>query len=51
MPWNSSKARLTALLLFAVIITSVAGCGRIRLKNGIALVSDGRAESESHEVS
>jgi hypothetical protein len=28
MPWNSSKARLTALLLFAVIVASVAGCGR-----------------------
>jgi hypothetical protein len=28
MPWNSSKARLTALLLFAATIGSVAGCGR-----------------------
>jgi hypothetical protein len=28
MPWNSSKARPTALLLFAAIVASVAGCGR-----------------------
>jgi hypothetical protein len=28
MPWNSSKARLSALLLLAVIIASGAGCGR-----------------------
>lgn len=28
MPWNSSKARPTALLLFAAIVASVVGCGR-----------------------